>query len=306
MEEFIYQYLSSLWVLIEGLWFYLLIAFMAAGAVTEFVSTERLVRYFGKNDVPSLLRATFAGLAASTCSCGAIVLAATFRDRGMSTATILTFIMAAPFLGLPMIFVFVSFMGLANTMLLMAFGLLVAFISGLFLARLENAGKIEPKVTKKEKKACVHCHEEHCDHMKQGNGERLLKVPGHAVRAFLDIGKWILIGLFIAAFVKTFIAPETIIEYLGPERGVSSVIVALPFAVVIETCSEGFAIVGGQLYSMGASLAVIFVLLMVGVATDLTELLVIWKKVGKRAALAYICIGTVLTMIASLFLLSLA
>jgi hypothetical protein len=308
MMEFVYLYLESLWLLLADLWLYLVLAFIAAGAVSEFISADRLTRYFGKNDVPSLLRATFAGLAASTCSCGAVVLAATFRDRGMSTATIMTFIMAAPFLGLPMIFVFVGFIGLMNTLIIMGLGLLLAFVSGLIFARLENRGMIEPKVSQKhvEGEACEHCHQEKCDIEKQQESLRkriLLNVPKHAGKSFLDIGKWILIGVFIAAFIRTLFSPEVIISYLGQEQGIMSILIALPFAVIIETCSEGFAIVGGQLFAMGASLAVIFVLLMVGVATDLTELLVIWRKVGRRAAIAHVLIGTALTMVTATFLL---
>lgn len=306
--DFVGQYLGSFWTLFEGLWLYLAIAFLAAGAVTEFVSTERLLRYFGKNDIPSLLRATVAGLAASTCSCGAIVLAGTFRERGMATATILTFVMAAPFLGLPMIMVFVSFIGLGKTLIVMAAGLVVAFASGLILARLENRGLIEKKKEIKHTRgeACAHCHIEKCEEEKAEESLQkriFVKVPKHALHAFLDIGKWILIGLFLAAFVRTFIAPETIVGYLGEERGLTSLFIALPFAVVIETCSEGFAIVGGQLYAMGASLAVIFIMLMVGVATDLTEILVIWRKIGRKSALAYLGVGTSLSMVAAILLL---
>jgi uncharacterized membrane protein YraQ (UPF0718 family) len=283
-----------------------LVAFLAAAIVEEFISTKRLMRYFGKNDVPSLLRATFAGLAASTCSCGAIVLAASFRKRGISTAAGLTFVLAAPFLGLPMLIVFFSFIGIPNTLLIMAVGLIVAFCSGLILARLENKGLIEQKVMEHHKEG-EHVHCIACDEERRSNESMkkrlLVNVPMHFKHTLFDIGKWILIGLFIAAFIASFIPAMTIAEHLGEESGVASIFIALPFAAIIETCSEGFAIVGGQLYTMGASLAVIFVLLMVGVATDVTELLVIWRKFGKKSALAYLFVGTVLTLIAATALL---
>lgn len=67
-----------------------------ASFIEEFVSSERIVKYFGNNDPLSLLRATLAGFLASSCSCGAIPLAVTLRKRGGSTAAVLTFLMAAP------------------------------------------------------------------------------------------------------------------------------------------------------------------------------------------------------------------
>lgn len=70
----------------------------------------------------------------------------------------------------------------------------------------------------------------------------------------------------------------------------------MPAAAIIEACSEGFAVIAGQLYEMGASLAVVFVITMVGVATDVTELLVVWKRFGHRTTLLYLGIGTFLTI----------
>jgi len=53
---------------------------------------------------------------------------------------------------------------------------------------------------------------------------------------------------------------------------------------------------------MGATLSVVFVMTMVGVATDLTEIIVIWKKIGKRATVAYLLVGTMLTLIIAILL----
>ncbi|MEM2918687.1 MAG: permease [Candidatus Altiarchaeota archaeon] len=309
MIELIFQYLEALLDLFKDLFTYMFLGFLLAAITQEFVSTERLLRYFGKNDISSLLRATFAGFLVSSCSCGAIPLAVIFRKKGASTATILTFLLASPWAGLPMIFIFFGFIGFFNTIILMILALSTAFLSGLILAELENRDIIEQKFNSmhkdNEKEKCLECEKEKEEEHKQ---ESILKrificIPKNMKEIFFDIGKYIVIGLFLAAFLKAFVPTEIVYSYLGKERGVMAIFIALPFAVIIEACSEGFAIIAGQLYSMGATLSVVFVMTMAGVATDLTEILVVWKRIGKKATIAYLFIGTFLTLMLSMLLL---
>lgn len=303
MIEYIIQYVTALWDLFKDLWLYMFLGFFLAALVEEFVSTRRLLSYFGGNDVRSLVRATLAGFLVSSCSCGAIALARTFRKRGASTATILTFLLAAPWAGLPMIFLFIGFLGLGNTLLLMVSALMAAFLSGSVLASLENKMWLEQKIQsiheEGEGECCLECEiEEEGIRDKQRLKKRILvNVPKHFKESLFDIGKYVLIGLFLAAFLKAYVPAELILSYLGRERGFKAILIALPVSALIETCSEGFALVGGQLYSMGAALSVVFVMTMVGVATDLTEILVVWKKIGKKATIAYIGVGTTVTLI---------
>ena len=64
----------------------------------------------------------------------------------------------------------------------------------------------------------------------------------------------------------------------------------------MELCSEGFSIFAGQLHQMGATLPVVFVVVLVGVTTDFTELTVVFGKFGKRCAVGYVVTATTLTL----------
>jgi len=249
LELFVLQYLGALFSLFTDLFTYMFLGFLLAAIIDEFVSSERLLRYFGKNDTLSLIRATFAGFLVSSCSCGAIPLAATFRKRGASTATILTFLLAAPWAGLPMFFIFIKFLGFFNTILLMFLALLTAFLSGLILARLEKKKIIEQKLNVKheenEKEKCLECRkDEEKEHRKEPKIKRIFVcIPLNMKGIFLDIGKYIMIGLFLAAFLKAFVSEKIISEFLGKERGIFAIFIALPIAAIIEACSEGFAVI---------------------------------------------------------------
>jgi uncharacterized membrane protein YraQ (UPF0718 family) len=201
-----------------------------------------------------------------------------------------------------MILVFIAFFGTWNTLLLMLLAFVAVFATGIVLAILENRGTIEKRRTMEDEEYCHECDEERM-HSKEPLSKRLaVCVPQNFLRITTDLGKYFLVGLLLAALVKAFIPSHAVVSYLGQQQGIYAVLLALPVSVLIEACSEGFAILTGQLFSMGSALAVVFVMTMVGVATDPTEVLVIWKKVGKRATVAYILVGTALTMLVAIFL----
>lgn len=300
LENYLSLYFSALSGLFKDLWLYFLLGLVISALIQEFVSTKKLLKYFGGNDWKSLARATTAGLLVSVCSCGAIPIAATLRQRGASTASALTFLLAAPWGGLLHVFLISGFIGLNNTIVIFIFSLLAAFISGLVLARLENKKMIEIGIPKRHKKGeenlCVECVD--AEHMRLiHDGEKTAKriiycVPKNMWQIFKEIGKYIVIGLIIAAAIKAFISPAIVIKYLGNGDRLLPVLIAVPAASVLELASEGLAVVGGQLYQLGASLGVVFVILMVGVTTDITELSMIYSKFGKKCAIAYLVTAT--------------
>lgn len=301
-------YLTALGSLLAELWPYMLAGFLIAGAVEEFVPEERLLRYFGSNDLFSLVRGAAAGFLVSACSCGAIPMVASLRRRGASTATALTFLLASPWLGIPMLLIYVAFLGWARTLLLMGLALGVALCAGWVLARFERRGFIvQGQLYTGAGSAGTACEARPAPHGRPHRGESLRRrlfvgVPAHAWDLGKGIGAFLLVGAALAALPMAAVAPETVAAHLGRGAGPWAVLVALPISVAIEACSEGFAVVAGQLYRMGASLAVVFVVTMVGVATDLTELSVVWGKFGRRTTLVYVALGTSLTLAVGLAL----
>lgn len=300
LESYFVLYFNALYDLFIEVFPFFLLGLIISALIQEFVSTKRLLQYFGGNDLASLARATISGLFVSVCSCGAIPIAATLRERGASTASALTFLLAAPWGGLLHVFIISGFIGIKNTMILLVFSLLVAFIVGLILAKLENNKLIETGTPKKhkrnEKELCVECVDAEklrLIHENEKLNRRIIYcVPKNIWQIFKEVGKYIIIGLLIAAAIKAFVPSDLVSKYLGNEDRFLPVLIAVPAASVLELASEGLAVVGGQLYLLGASLGVVFVILMVGVATDITELSMIWGKFGKRCTIAYLTIAT--------------
>src|SRR3989344_4875152 len=226
LENYFILYFNSLYELFIELFPFFLLGLIISALIQEFISTKRLLQYFGGNDAGSLLRATTAGLFVSVCSCGAIPIAATLRERGASTASALTFLLAAPWGGLLHAIIISKFVGVKNAIILVIFSLLIAFTVGLILARLENKKIIETGIPKKHKKnekvlcvECVDAEKLRLIHEKEKIGNRIIYcTPKNMWQIFKDVGKYIVIGLLIAAALKAFVPSELVTKYLGNEN----------------------------------------------------------------------------------------
>ena len=305
LQSFLIQYSSALFELFKELWLFFLLGLIISALIQEFVSTKRLLLYFGGNDFASLLRATTAGLFVSVCSCGAIPIVATLRKRGASTASSLTFLLAAPWGGLFHVLLISGFIGIKNTIILLFFSLLTAFIVGLVLAKFENNKIIETGIPKKHKKnervLCVECVDVEQMRLKHDNEKFHKRIiyctTKNMLHIFNSVGKYIVIGLLIAAALKAFVPSDLVAKYLGNSGKFLPVLMAVPFSALLELASEGLAVLAGQLYQLGASLGVVFIIMMVGVATDFAELSMIWGNFGKRCAVAYLLIATIVAVL---------
>lgn len=296
---YVSQYIAALATLLADLWIWFLIGFLAAGVVAEFVPRSFIARHFGNNDFSSLLKAALSGLVASTCSCGAIPMAVSLREKGASTAVALTFLLATPWSGVPQFLVLSNFLGVVNTALLMVCAVIVAFLSGLVLSRLEKHRVIDaPKlITNHIVDACA---SDDCNECATDRGQvprnRIVGVLRHAWDNFRDLGKYLIIGLALAAAVAAFVPVATVQRFFGSTETPWSILIAVPISAIIELCSEGFSVFAGQLYTMGASLGVVFVMLMVGVTTDITEISVVWGKFGRRSAIFFVLVSTAIAV----------
>lgn len=290
MTEILNRFFFYLLDLLKDLGLWMALGFVVAGLVQEFIPAKALLRYFGQNDWKSLGRASLAGLAVSVCSCGAIPLAVTLRKKGAATATALTFLLATPWAGFIQLFILNGFLGAKATFLVFTFAIVVAFVTGLILARLETFGWLDQKLLPQ-----LILEQE----VKRETGSlhsffsRLKKSFYYSLDAFKEMAKYLGIGIVLATLVQTLVPVSWVERFLGLKNSFDPILVAIPFSAVLELCSEGFSIFAGNLYQMGATLGVVFVMMMVGVTTDFTELSVIWGKFGKRSTWAYLITATI-------------
>ena len=94
---------------------------------------------------------------------------------------------------------------------------------------------------------------------------------------------WILLGVLLAALIGAFVPEHLFMDYMGPDF--AGMLVTLLFATIIEVCSEGTSPLAFEIFNKTGVLGNPFVFLMAGVATDYTEIGLLWTNIGKRTAI---------------------
>ena len=94
---------------------------------------------------------------------------------------------------------------------------------------------------------------------------------------------WMIIGMVLASLARAYVPKEFFVNFMGPS--IVGLIVTLLLAIVLEVCSEGTAPLAFEIFRQTGAFGNSFVFLMAGVATDYTEMGLIWHNIGKRAAI---------------------
>ena len=95
-------------------------------------------------------------------------------------------------------------------------------------------------------------------------------------------------GLFFGVRVSVlpqgaYVPDHLFMQYLEPD--LPGVLATLVFATVIEVCSEGSSPIAFEVYNKTGALGNAFIFLLAGVATDYTEIGLLWTNIGRRTAI---------------------
>lgn len=100
-----------------------------------------------------------------------------------------------------------------------------------------------------------------------------------------DTMKWLLIGLFFAALVQTYV-PESFLSQWG--SGVLAMLVVILVSIPMYICATASTPIAAGLLMSGLSPGSILVFMLAGPATNIATLGVVANELGKRALVAYL------------------
>ena len=109
---------------------------------------------------------------------------------------------------------------------------------------------------------------------------------------------WLMIGLFFAALVQTYV-PESFLSQWG--NGILAMLVVILISIPMYICATASTPIAAGLLLSGVSPGAVLVFMLAGPATNIATLGVVGKELGKRAVFAYL-IGVIGTALAFGFL----
>lgn len=250
------------------MWWGIGLGILAIG-VLNLVPREMVMTYFrGSSRLMGLFRATMAGTLFDLCSHGILILGMKIYERGASLGQTMAFLIASPWNSFSLTLIMMGLIGGNLTFLFLILSLVVAIFSGWMFDVL-----VEKKILPGNPYSTVQVDASQLRIHMEWTWAFWGKQIWGGVKESKMIIKWILFGALLSALVNCFLTPEDFVQYFGKTfRGLLLTLVA---ATGMEVCSEGSVPLAADLVNVAKAPGNAFIFLMAGVATDLTEVLLI-------------------------------
>lgn len=258
---------------------YLLLGFGVAGVLYAFVPGAFYRNHLSRPGAGSVIKAALIGVPLPLCSCGVLPTAVSLRRNGASRGAATSFLIATPQTGVDSIAATYSLLGPAFAIIRPVAALVTAFVGGMLVSRENAACGLET--------AEVDTIDAPASHTFGGRLRDALRY-GY-VEMVQNIGKWLIIGLVIAAAITVFV-PDGFFTFFA-SRPLLSMLAVVVVAVPMYVCSTGSIPIALSLMLKGLSPGAAFVLLMAGPAANFASIIIVGKSLGRRAAAIYL--GTI-------------
>lgn len=278
---------------IKHSWLCLLLAFIAAGALQEFVPKDKVIKFMGSNRgfIPYLIGGV-GGPLFSMCSCSIIPIFGGLYKRGAGLGPSITFLLAAPAFNPAAVLLTLALLGWKFTVARIIF----AVGAGMLV------GYITERTMKNKIPAPEPIHIETEDQMGQPEkisyGRRILNMFLYSWEFVKIVLPLILLGVILAGLVKAFLPPAFIVKYLGV--GIFPIMLASAIGVFMYAPSLVEAPLIRALLDSGMGTGASMAHLLTGPALSLPSILGVCKIVSPKVPIVYATLMWIYGVIAGL------
>ena len=268
------EYITPLIDLLNEMTPYLLLGFLIAGLLHEFVPRRIYADKLSRRNFSSVLWAALLGIPLPLCSCGVIPTATSLYREGASKGATVSFLISTPQTGVDSILATASVISLPFAIIRPVVAFITAITGGVITNRI-----------------CKDGNEVRYLQLEQSNSRKFLrKLTGALHYGFIemiqDIGKWIVIGLVVAAII-TVLLPNDFFFTLN-KYPLLNMLTILAVSMPMYLCATGSIPIAAALMLKGLSPGAALVLLMAGPATNMATMLVINKVLGRKTLITYL------------------
>jgi len=266
------------------IWWAIILGFLIGGFIDRFVPDTYISKYLAGRKKTTIFNAVIAGFLMSACSHGILAISMQLYKKGASVPAVIAFLLASPWANLTITITLFAFFGFKALLIVVA-AVIIAIITGFIYQLLDRQGWIEKSRPVKVSKS-FSMWKDIRKRWKKYSFDFNKDVGGVAKGAW-SLTKmvlwWILIGMLLASFGRAFVPVSFFHQYMGATF--LGLFITLVAATIIEVCSEGSSPLSFEIYRQTGAFGNSFVFLLAGVATDYTEIGLIWSNIGRKAAI---------------------
>ncbi len=278
---------------------FMLLGTLISGFIEVFLSRDQLIRLLPQRKYDAIILAALLGIIFPVCECAIVPVVRKFLKKGMPLGSAVAFLLAGPIVN-PLVF--------ASTYVAYSFHFETAVLrvmSGFFIA-VAAALVIEVCLTKSQalKEApvvpeCSLCHDTD-DTGTLSFAQKIGAAFRHSALDFYDIGRFLIMGAFIAAALQTFVPRQIFTSVMaGPVTAIVSMMV---LAVALNLCSEADAFIAASFRSVGIPFSAQLAFMVLGPMLDIKLILMYLSVFKGKMILVLSSMVVLLVFLSMLFL----
>ncbi|OMP65700.1 permease [Domibacillus epiphyticus] len=263
---------------------FVLIGVLMAGFIQVFISDEQIRRWIPKNRLAAVTMSCIVGSCFPACECGIVPIVRRLVAKGVPIYAGVGFLLTGPLINPIVIFSTYIAFGDNWNMALMRMGvgfaaaMIIALIVSLFFKKSQLKGQANQELIQESRGKSLFFF-------------RIWDMLKHSIDEFFDMGKYLILGAFFAAFVQTYVSAQSLLQ-VG-EGWVSSTLVMMALAFILSLCSEADAFIGASFRSMFPSTSIL-AFLIYGPMIDLKNTLMLASVFKKRFVFTLIILISVI------------
>lgn len=273
-------FLKVLWEYIEISAPFLMLGLFAAGLIHEFLPFDKVKKWFGSKSLSGVVKASIMGVPLPLCSCAVIPAAVSLKKSGASNGSTSSFLISTPETGVDSISVTYAMMDLPMTIVRPIAAFLTAFVAGV-MQLFFNEPEDEPQVEEEKKSSCCHSKKNEAPAQKSFR-ERIISVVKFGYTDLLeDIAFWLLFGLVLGAAINYFVPMNFFEQVTGSGLRFLILLIGIPLYI----CASATTPIAASLVLKGVSPGTALLLLLVGPATNVSNIVILQKYIGKKGVI---------------------
>ena len=292
---------KSFLMYLKAIWWAVALGLFLGGLIDYYIPKEYISKILSRKKSSTIFNAVFLGFLMSACSHGILALSIQLHKKGASNPAVVSFLLASPWANFTITVMLIGLFGLKGLFIIIA-AIIVAINTGFIFMFLEKKGLIEKNKNIVEVSQTFSILKDLKFRAKNYRFRlNTIIVDSRGVisgaLALSDMVLWwIILGILLASVAGAYIPVHFFHKFMGPT--LFGLIVTLGLATIIEVCSEGSSPLAFEIYRQTGALGNSFAFLMAGVATDYTEIGLLWTNVGRRTAmwLPIVTVGQILIL----------
>jgi len=285
---------------------YILFGMFVGGLLKVFLSPSFVADHLGKGKFSSVIKAALFGIPIPLCSCGVLPAAASLKRQGANNGATTAFLISTPESGVDSMAITYALLDPIMTVARPVSAFITAVAAGISENLLQTQKEEDwEKVIDRSCPIDNCCDGNECppeEHAKHHNfSEKLWSGLKFAVDDLWgDLAGWFFAGLLLAGVIAALIPEELMAQYLG--GGLNSMLIMLLVGIPMYICATASTPVAAALILKGVSPGAALVFLLVGPATNVTSLSVLFGLLGKRATAIYLIMLSLFAVLSGLIL----